>query len=93
MTKPTTYNISGQVLLYAMLCTLLLAVVLCLSMGWLAWGSTRDATRLQAELHQARDDARTCRIALERMDAKMELVDAWVLGAKKIRDESAGGGP
>lgn len=87
------YNISAQVLMYAMLATLLMAVGLSLLMGWLAWNAMSDATEARAALHQSQDTARTCRIALERMDAKMELVDRWVLTARGLRNgESAATG-
>ncbi len=86
------YNISARVLVYSMLCTLLLAVAVSAAMGWLAWISQHEAAELRQQQYQMKDAQRICRIALERADAKMELVDDWITNARRYHSDPGTGG-
>lgn len=86
MTKEhSVYNVSARVFVYGTLCTLTAVLALSVFMGYLAWISQHDAADLRLQLADTRQSNRTCQIALERMDSKMELVNKWVLGAHKLR--------
>lgn len=81
--RPITITV--HVLFYGMACTLLTALCLAAAAAWLAWSATQDLRHLQEDLLTARATSRACRIALERADAKLEVVDEWILGAHKLR--------
>ncbi len=86
------YSISGSILFYGMACTIVAAIGLALTMGWLAWTVMRDNDSLYNRMDEYRDAANAARQAtsrsrldLARCEAKLDVVDKWILGGRKIR--------
>lgn len=86
------YSVSAAVLVYGMAATLMVSLVLAAIMGWLAWSSMTELSSIQAEIGAAHNSLRVSRIALERCDAKLEIVDTWILGARGETSKLSTGG-
>ena len=83
--ETTRIHIGVRVMIYGMLCTLLVSVALTACMGWLAWSSMSRATENAERLLHVRQDIIRCRTAVTAAQAKLELVEKWVMGNKRVR--------
>jgi len=88
--KLPAYSISGHVFAYALLCTLAVSLAMTLVMAFLAWSTMRESRQLQVQAQKAQESSDSCHVALERADAKLEMVDGLF---ERVRPKMVGGGP
>lgn len=87
-------TLSSRVFVYATLATVAASLALAFAFGAAWWFATREADGLRAAAIEARLSEQTCRIAVERLDARLDQYEEWVVaaGPRKRTSDSAGMG-